>query len=208
MRTVILFFLFITPQLFLAQDILILKSGDEIQAKVNEVGTKEIKYKKFSNLTGPVYTILKSEVFMIKYQNGSKDVFGDLESKESNASAGKPNSRYKELGVKNGFFNLRYYHGGLKVGKSQFLTILRTDTEAYGHYSDYVNRHWIARVFSGGSLIGALLAVNASINNNTEAVYATAIAGLISGGIGRFYSNRATSSLELAVLTFNNNLNL
>ena len=34
-----------------------------------------IKYKKWENLEGPVYNIDKKEVFMIKYSNGSKDVF-------------------------------------------------------------------------------------------------------------------------------------
>ena len=36
-----------------------------------------IKYKKFDNPDGPVYTLKKSEVFMIKYPNGNKDVFND-----------------------------------------------------------------------------------------------------------------------------------
>ena len=208
MRILLLLFLFLAPQFFLAQDILVLRSGDEIQAKINEVGISEIKYKKFDNQSGPTYTILKSEVFMIKYQNGSKDVFDVAGSKEVSQSASKEKSSYKALGIKNGFFNLKYYHDQRKVQKSQFLAILRTDTEAYGHYTDYRNRHWVAKVFSSGSLIAALLAVSASINNNTEVALATALAGLISGGIGRIYRNRATSSLELAVLTFNNNLNL
>lgn len=58
-----------------AQDVIILTNGDEILSIVNEVGIDVIKYKKFDNQTGPVYTIEKSKVFMIKYQNGSKDVF-------------------------------------------------------------------------------------------------------------------------------------
>jgi hypothetical protein len=58
-----------------SQDIITLKSGEEIKAKVLEVGTSEIKYKKFDNMDGPSYTVIKSNVFMIKYANGSKDVF-------------------------------------------------------------------------------------------------------------------------------------
>ena len=58
-----------------AQDIIVKRSGDEIEAKVEEIGTTEIKYKRFDNEAGPTYTILKSEVFMIKYANGSKDIF-------------------------------------------------------------------------------------------------------------------------------------
>jgi hypothetical protein len=59
------------------QDIIVKKSGDEIKSKVEQVLDTEIKYRKAENPAGPVYSILKSDVFMIKYENGTKDVFGD-----------------------------------------------------------------------------------------------------------------------------------
>ncbi len=58
-----------------AQDVITFKNGDELKAKVSEVGISEIKYKKFDNLSGPEYTTRKVDVFMIKYENGTKDVF-------------------------------------------------------------------------------------------------------------------------------------
>jgi hypothetical protein len=59
-----------------SQDEITFKSGDVLKAKITEVGTEEIVYKKFENLTGPSYSVKKDQVFMIKYENGSKDVFG------------------------------------------------------------------------------------------------------------------------------------
>jgi len=58
-----------------AQDIIMLKTGDDIEALIEKVGAEEIEYKKWDNQTGPVYVIKKSDVFMIKYRNGSKDLF-------------------------------------------------------------------------------------------------------------------------------------
>ena len=58
-----------------AQDIITLKTGDEINAKVVEVGSTEIKYKKWNNQDGPTYVMNVSDVFSVKYQNGEKDVF-------------------------------------------------------------------------------------------------------------------------------------
>jgi hypothetical protein len=58
-----------------AQDIIIKKNGDEISAKIQEIGVIEIKYKKFDNQNGPVYSIVKTEVFMIKFENGTKEVY-------------------------------------------------------------------------------------------------------------------------------------
>ena len=69
-----------------SQDIIVLKTGDEIKSKVLEVSTDQVKYKKWENMDGPTYTSLKSEVFMIKYQNGSKDVFNTPETKITNST--------------------------------------------------------------------------------------------------------------------------
>ena len=54
------------------------KTSEDIQAKVTEVTTTEIKYKRFDNQSGPTFTILKSDVLMIRYENGSKDIFTDV----------------------------------------------------------------------------------------------------------------------------------
>lgn len=70
--TILLFILSITVN---AQDIITLNNAEEIQAKVEQVGIEDIVYKKYNNLTGPSYRILKSTIFMIKYENGVKEVF-------------------------------------------------------------------------------------------------------------------------------------
>ena len=58
-----------------AQDVIVKKDGSTILSKVLEVGQAEIKYKRFDNIDGPTYTIKKSEIQAINYQNGAKDTF-------------------------------------------------------------------------------------------------------------------------------------
>ncbi len=58
-----------------AQDTLTMRTGENVIVKVIEVGTSEVKYKKLDNLNGPDFSILKSELSMIQYENGSKEVF-------------------------------------------------------------------------------------------------------------------------------------
>lgn len=70
---------------------IILKNGDIIKAVISEVGVNEVKYKKCENLGGPVYSILKKEVFMIKYANGTKDVFKEDEPKNNEIDSSKNN---------------------------------------------------------------------------------------------------------------------
>jgi len=62
-----------------AQDIIIKVNGEEIQAVITEVGVADIKYKRFDYKEGPIHTVLKSEIFMIKYQNGDKEILGNQE---------------------------------------------------------------------------------------------------------------------------------
>ena len=63
-----------------SQDVITKKSGEDIQAKVLEITNTEIKYKKFDNPTGPIFTMSKTELLMIRYENGSKDIFTEIQS--------------------------------------------------------------------------------------------------------------------------------
>ena len=74
----------------LAQDTIVKRDGSELQTRVLEVGTTEIKYKKFENLGGTTYTIKKTDVFMIKYENGTKDVFDSEKSTVTNRTNTQP----------------------------------------------------------------------------------------------------------------------
>ena len=78
-----------------AQDYITLKNGDEIKSKVLEVNPDLIKYKNWTNLEGPIYSIAKGDVFMIKYANGNKDVFKITTAVESNTPNIQPLEKNK-----------------------------------------------------------------------------------------------------------------
>ena len=81
-KTCLCFFIFFISGVgTYAQDVITLKNGDDIQAIVQEVEIETVKYKKHENRYGPTYTILKSDIFMIRYQNGEKDVFSTTNEK-------------------------------------------------------------------------------------------------------------------------------
>lgn len=69
----------------LGQDIIALKNGDIIQAIVSDITQTEIKYKKYSNQTGPTYTVDKSDVLSILFSNGEKEVFNSLDKNNTTA---------------------------------------------------------------------------------------------------------------------------
>ncbi|PBQ34065.1 hypothetical protein CNR22_20545 [Sphingobacteriaceae bacterium] len=56
-------------------DVIIYKNGSEDRIKILEVTGTTIKYKKCSMPDGPDYIVEKSNVFMLKYSNGTNEVF-------------------------------------------------------------------------------------------------------------------------------------
>jgi hypothetical protein len=58
----------------IAQDRLFFLNGDETDVKITEITSSEVKYKRMDNLDGPSFSTLKSELFMIKYANGDKEM--------------------------------------------------------------------------------------------------------------------------------------
>ncbi len=73
-----------------AKDLVVLRSGDIIEAIVTEIKKDEVSYKKASNPNGPTYMIDKSGIFTIQYENGEKETFDNvnvldntMESRES-----------------------------------------------------------------------------------------------------------------------------
>lgn len=56
---------------------------EPISSKIIEVNIDNIKYKKFSNLDGPVYTISKAEIEKIIYKNGDVENYKSEEDKNS-----------------------------------------------------------------------------------------------------------------------------
>ena len=80
-----------------------MKRGDIISGNILEVGVSEIKYKKCNNPTGPTYSELKSNVFMIKYANGAKDVFNNESNQtqvnENSSSLNQEGKKVEGLGL-------------------------------------------------------------------------------------------------------------
>ena len=74
-------------------DEIIERDGEIISARVIEIGVDEIKYKKCENADGPTYYISKDDVFMIKYANGSKDIFEE-KSEIANTSLQNDTSQF------------------------------------------------------------------------------------------------------------------
>ena len=66
--------LFFSVQLS-AQDLILLKSTEEINCKVEEVNDVELKYRRADMPDGPLYSVSLDKVFSVKYQSGRIETF-------------------------------------------------------------------------------------------------------------------------------------
>ncbi|MBY0479552.1 MAG: hypothetical protein K2Q24_18025 [Chitinophagaceae bacterium] len=83
-----------------AQDIITLRTGETIIAKVSEVGINEVKYLKSSNVNGPVYVAAKADISQIVYENGVKDVFNATTQQPTTVIVQQPQTVYVEQPVR------------------------------------------------------------------------------------------------------------
>ena len=72
-KSIVLLFTVLSFQAF-SQDDIIMRNDDVVKGKVEEVGERQIKYRRADNMDGPIYDISKGDVYMIVYANGQRDV--------------------------------------------------------------------------------------------------------------------------------------
>ena len=111
MKNIALTIVFVFTCLFpaFAQDIIVLRNADEIEAKVQNIGFNDITYKKWDFQDGPSYQIAQSDVLFIKYANGRKELFYNRKTSDTKSSNDEP--IYVNKTQKRALFNV-YIEGG------------------------------------------------------------------------------------------------
>jgi hypothetical protein len=149
MRLLTLIVAFLAATITYAQDTITLRNGDQIAAKVLEVGRDELRYRKSANPDGPVYTAPVRDVLLINYANGTKDVFdagrsplpdgnprnrmgrGPLLRQRAGLNDANPAGAPNQLRYQSRLFN-RYFvdENGQRVDMAQAETLLRFKPDA------------------------------------------------------------------------------
>lgn len=65
-----------------AHDIIVTIDSERIESKVEEVSSEQIKYRKISNITGPLFVMPTSEIMIIIYENGEIQIFNKPSEKK------------------------------------------------------------------------------------------------------------------------------
>ncbi len=101
------------------QDKIYLKSEENIEAKILEINIDEVRYRKVSNPDGPIFTILKSDIHMILYENGESEIFKEEETPSTTVST---TNIIREKKILNGGGAKLGLIAGLPVGEDSELT--------------------------------------------------------------------------------------
>ena len=169
----------------IAQDIITLKNGTEIMAQVLEVNINDVRYKKYSNLDGPIYTEAKRNILRIEYANGEKDEFAVLPQQQPS------NGRPIPEGITTGMLYKEYAN---KYSVRQYSRwepeYFNPSTAAICSYlipglGQIVAGEYIRGLSIGAATIGcfACCASSGDFSNETGVIFGVAALGLLAWGI-------------------------
>ena len=68
---------------FFAADVIVTNDAKKIEAKIEEVGPEQIKYRKMSNLTGPLFVVPTTDILCVIFENGEVMIFEQEKIQES-----------------------------------------------------------------------------------------------------------------------------
>lgn len=75
-KTIILTLIFLCgAAMATAQDLIVKTDNSQVEAKVTEITSAEVRYKRFSNPDGPTYVLPVGNIRYIQYPNGEKEIF-------------------------------------------------------------------------------------------------------------------------------------
>jgi hypothetical protein len=191
-----------------SQDLILLKNGEEIKAVVNEVTLDLIKYKKFENPDGPIYSIEKRSVFMITYKNGSKDIFSEqptvkvIEQEQKQEDPHQNSSLVAKKGA--------VRQNGKYLTKYDVRTIMASNSEALQLYNSGKNLVLIGDISGYVGLGVIVVAIIVEKNGNFKENSANMV-GLVGGvtllATSMTFTFTGRSKIKKSVNQYNSELN-
>lgn len=193
-----------------AQDLIELVAGEQIEAKVLEVGA-EIRYKRTDFLDGPVYVLERPEVLMITYANGYQEVINRAAAEQRNSFT-----------VRESYLRMlpnKYYEGFRLISKDEFLQRLQTQPNIYNDFKSGKSLRTGGFVVTGAGVLVGLVGMtnrkrdavnqfnNASFSStieppNTSALWTgmgVSLVGVAIAAAGSLKMNRALDEYNIQV---------
>lgn len=191
-----------------AQDVIVKKDQSTVMSKVLEITSTEIKYKKWNNLDGPTYSINRSEVLSINYENGEVEKF-----------TGSTNDQQSKKATQVQYLNsyMTYSSAGSLFLNGRMLSDKEVqnlvDPQSYQLYLKAGNQAvtgFILDISGGIALVvaGLIQLIETDANDSHSTSFKTklafAIGGLTLGMTGWILGNSAVNKVKKIADTYNN----
>lgn len=153
-KSILILLLFAFALTAFSQDIIYKTDGSKEEAKITLVGDREIQFKKFSNPDGPVYSIYKSEILMITYENGDYEMYSN-KNNEAKLAKQELAENYKANLISYHLFDVIY--GDFTISYERILASGTVSINipvgfGYAYNSDYINNRneWVKNLIYSG----------------------------------------------------------
>lgn len=209
-------FLLCIAGMAIAQDVIVMKDQSTIMSKVLEITSTEIKYKKWNNQDGPTYSINRSEVVSINYENGEVENFSKATqtSQDPQPQQVQLPKSYMKYGGSNG----RLYLNDRILTDNEVHSLL--DDQSYQRYLKgrmLVKTGFVLDVVGGASLLVAtgIRVFSTDLNTtgpsaisspNFKKFMAFAIVGGVSLGTGIILGLFGTDNTKKVAESYNNRI--
>ena len=190
-------FLFGFAELALSQDVILKKDNTTILSKVLEINNSEIKYKKWSNQEGPTYSISRTEVAKINYENGEVESF-------SNSTSNQQNKVTPKIQYLNSYMTSscgRLYLNGRLLSDYEIKSLI--DAESYLSYQK--GRRQIKTGVILDIIGGATLLVELLVTPKTKTTLVIGALGAATLGSGILFGAFGSDKTNEVVKTYNKN---
>lgn len=111
-----------------AQDVIITKESQKIEAKITEISSNDVKYLDFNNQDGPIFVLHTDEISSIIFANGQVKVYDQSTNKSLVIKSDDENEYLYRIGN-------TYYYGGRAMRGDMYAQFLQSQcAEAYEQY--------------------------------------------------------------------------
>lgn len=152
-----------------AQDVITMRDGSAVKAKVLELLTNEVKYKRWDNQSGPTYTVANVKIEKILFADGNEQTFTHSEYNGSAKSTPQPadenlsvaetakNASQQVIGMREKVLDKHVFFGG-KFGVGANWNSSSKNEIFYPSWSYHIkaNVEWYPNLYNGNG-IGVLL---------------------------------------------------
>ena len=170
----VLFFTLMCGLVF-GQDIIITKAGKKIEARVTAINVDRIQYELYYLPNKPVYSMLKSEIASILYQNGTVQTFDIAPRSPQSSPNPSSNSSYRSDGIYDKYLSLQIMKDN---EQEQYLQLNHPELYRRFHTGQNLSRAGRSLLIPGGIIFagGLGLLIAGAVDYNEDLLLAGAIA--------------------------------